>query len=276
MKALASPIRAPVAPPPLPRAFDQGMQAATTAGLHILLAEDHPVNQKVAVRMLERLGHSVVVAPDGRAALDALLAHSFDLVLMDVQMPEMDGCEAVRIIRERELRTHAHLPVLALTAHAMQGDRERCLEAGFDGYLSKPVRQAELQEALAALELRAAGGRVRDQEILDGLNEVCGGDEDFARELAESFLESAPRCVVGIDRAVQSCDSRELASQAHALKGISSTIGCHDLAAVSAEMEQAARRGDLHTAVTIADRLKPTWQRARSALEHLMLTGVAR
>ncbi len=125
-------------------------QVAPQNRLRVLLAEDHPVNQKVVVRMLEHLGHTVVVAADGRAAIEAIEGDEFDVVLMDVQMPEMDGFEAVQIIREREEATGTHLPILALTAHAMQGDRERCLQAGFDGYLSKPVRQADLQQALAA------------------------------------------------------------------------------------------------------------------------------
>ena len=101
--------------------------------------------------MLERLGHSVVVAPDGRQALDALEAGDFDVVLMDVQMPEMDGFEAVRAIRAARGRDGQHMPVIALTAHAMQGDRERCLAAGFDDYLAKPIRQAELERALQTL-----------------------------------------------------------------------------------------------------------------------------
>jgi len=106
--------------------------------LRVLLAEDHPVNQKVAGRMLQHQGHSVVVASDGRLALKALRIGRFDLVIMDLQMPEMDGFEALRAIRDREATTGEHMPVIALTAHAMQGDRERCLRAGFDGYLASP------------------------------------------------------------------------------------------------------------------------------------------
>ena len=116
---------------------------AAHTGLRILLAEDHPVNQKVAVRMLERLGHAVVVVGDGNKAIAALEDGRFDVVLMDVQMPEMDGFEAVRIIRERETTTKSHLPIIALTAHAMQGDRERCLRAGLrrlSGQADPPAR----------------------------------------------------------------------------------------------------------------------------------------
>jgi CheY-like chemotaxis protein len=125
--------------------------------LRVLLAEDNPINQKLAVRLLEKQGHAVTVADTGRAAL-ALLgidppgpAAAFDLVLMDVQMPEMDGFEATALIRAHERGTGRRLPILALTAHAMKGDRERCLEAGMDGYISKPIRAPDLWRAVAAL-----------------------------------------------------------------------------------------------------------------------------
>ena len=118
--------------------------------LQILLAEDNRVNQIVATRMAERMGHSVVVAENGRFVLELLARRRFDLVLMDVQMPEMDGLTATRKIRESERRTHLHLPIIAMTAHAMKGDRERCLEAGMDGYLTKPINSQRLEEAIAS------------------------------------------------------------------------------------------------------------------------------
>ena len=114
--------------------------------LQILLAEDHPVNQKIAVLMLEKRGHSVVVANNGREALEALARNAFDLVLMDLQMPEMSGFEATAAIRQQEQSTGAHIPIVALTAHAMHQDRDLCLEAGMDDYLTKPIRQQELLE----------------------------------------------------------------------------------------------------------------------------------
>ena len=122
---------------------------STARRLHVLVAEDNPVNQRLALRLLQKEGHSVEVAGDGRQALDALARETFDIVLMDVQMPGMDGLEATAALRERERATGAHLPVLALTAYAMKGDRERCLAAGMDGYVSKPLRPAELFEAMA-------------------------------------------------------------------------------------------------------------------------------
>jgi len=128
------------------------------ARLKILLVEDNRVNQAVAVRLLEKRGHQVVVVENGRAALEALEAGTPDLVLMDVQMPEMDGIQATRAIRERETKSDKHLPIIAMTAHAMAGDKERCLEAGMDGYVSKPLRIDDLvsvmEEVLSSL-LRA-------------------------------------------------------------------------------------------------------------------------
>jgi CheY-like chemotaxis protein len=121
-----------------------------SASLRILLAEDNVVNQRLASRLLEKRGHSVVLAGNGREALEALEKESFDLVLMDVQMPEMDGMEATAAIRKVEKRTGGHVAVIALTAHAMKGDREKCLAAGMDGYLTKPIRPQELDDALEA------------------------------------------------------------------------------------------------------------------------------
>jgi two-component system, sensor histidine kinase and response regulator len=119
--------------------------------LRILVAEDSPVNQKVVIRLLEKWGHTVVVVHNGREALAALDGQRFDVVLMDIQMPEMDGYEATAARRVQEETTGTHVPIIAMTAHAMQGDRERCLEAGMDGYVAKPIRAKELFEALESL-----------------------------------------------------------------------------------------------------------------------------
>jgi CheY-like chemotaxis protein len=122
--------------------------------LHILLAEDNPVNQMLASRVLEKHGHSVATAANGRLALERLENESFDLVLMDIQMPEIDGLAATAAIRKKEAGTGFHLPVVAMTAHAMQGDKERCLAAGMDGYISKPVKIKELLAIIQALRER--------------------------------------------------------------------------------------------------------------------------
>ena len=125
--------------------------------LRVLLAEDNVVNQRLAMRMLEKQGHTVVVASDGVMALRALEQGRFDVVLMDVQMPRMDGIEVTAAIRKREKATGDHMPILAMTAHAMTGDRQRFLESGMDGYISKPVHRKELFEAIGnVLALTAA------------------------------------------------------------------------------------------------------------------------
>jgi len=119
--------------------------------LHILLAEDNAVNQRLAVRLLEKRGHTVMAVGNGQEALDALLHQHFDLVLMDVQMPEMDGFEATAAIREHEQYSGSRMPIIAMTAHAMQGDRERCLAAGMDDYVVKPMKPADLYAAIERL-----------------------------------------------------------------------------------------------------------------------------
>ena len=258
------------------RRVDNGAPATPGSGLRILLAEDHPVNQKVAVRMLERLGHQIIVAPDGLQAIRAMEAeaHSggFDVVLMDVQMPEMDGFEAVKLIREREDGTGRHVPVLALTAHAMQGDRERCLAAGFDGYLPKPIRQADLEAALKGLVQPVSveskgpnlGSRVR---ILADLVDICDGDDAFARELALSFLDSAPRCLEIIENSIRIGDAAMLAAEAHGFKGISRTIGAGELADACEALEDAAHQADLETAKAVTKKIATAWEVVQYALK---------
>jgi two-component system, sensor histidine kinase and response regulator len=139
----------------LPRLVTRHTTPSGTQQLRILLAEDNAVNQKLAVRLLEKQGHSVVVAGNGREALDAFTPDHFDIVITDIQMPEMDGFEATASIRNQEKGTNRHQIIIAMTAHAMEGDRERCLRAGMDGYISKPIRVAELCKVIEDL-MRAA------------------------------------------------------------------------------------------------------------------------
>jgi two-component system sensor histidine kinase/response regulator len=142
---------------PLITRYSLGDAPDPMAMLRVLVAEDNSVNQRLATRLLEKRGHRVTVMANGRQAVEALAKQTFDLVLMDIQMPEMDGFEATAAIREREKLNGTHIPIIALTAHAMKGDRERCLIAGMDGYLSKPIRPQELDEILEKYLARRTG-----------------------------------------------------------------------------------------------------------------------
>jgi CheY-like chemotaxis protein len=138
------------------RALQDSLQTAQASPARILLAEDNIVNQRVAVRILEKAGHHVVVTANGREAIAAWRNQPFDLVLMDVQMPEMDGFETTAEIRRAEAGTNGHVPIVAMTAHAMAGDRERCLEAGMDDYISKPIRKSDLMDVIERHTKRSA------------------------------------------------------------------------------------------------------------------------
>jgi CheY-like chemotaxis protein len=196
--------------------------------LNILLAEDGIVNQKVAVSLLEQRGHHVTVACNGIEALEAIERERFDLVLMDIQMPEMDGFQATGAIRMREAKTGRHLPIIAMTAHAMKGDRERCLEAGMDGYVTKPFRAHELFDAVEAITVT----RIDKEESneADSMNSGTGieratilqrfdGDEELLDQIAAVFIDAAPAMLADIDRAIASHDATTLQRAAHTLKG---------------------------------------------------------
>ena len=244
-------------------------EGGTARGLSILLAEDHAVNQKMAVRMLEALGHTATVVGDGREAVAAWEVGTFDLVLMDVQMPEMDGLEAVAAIRERERRRGGHVPVIALTAHAMKGDRQRCLAAGMDGYLSKPLKCQDLCDALATLvagpreraevEATPADGTTRPRFQFEPLYSRCGDDAGFVHELVASFLDTAPRAMADIEAALAAGDYTRLGAEAHGLKGICLTIGAEALASSCRELEDASRRADRSRACAALAPARSEW-----------------
>jgi CheY-like chemotaxis protein len=216
----------------------------------------------------------VVVAQDGRRALEKLDGGRFDLVLMDLQMPEMDGFEALRAIRQREALSGEHQPVIALTAHAMHGDRERCLRAGFDAYLAKPIRQADLQAALSALADRPADAADAEHRAIATLRDICGADEDFARELAESFLETASPCLADIESALAAGDLVALLAPAHALKGASRSIGASALADACERLERAAHRADPEAAAAAGIAATAAWEQLRPALESLLVVEI--
>ena len=215
-------------------------------GLRILLAEDNPVNQKVVSIMLQQRRHDVTVVDDGRKAVDAHRDGRFDLVLMDIQMPEMDGFEALDSIRKREQETNTHTPVIALTAHAMQGDREKCLDVGFDGYLSKPVRSDELDEMIASIQSQSALPQASvsssgfDQSI--ALKEV-GGDQTLLRQFVELFLDNVPVQLKKVQDPIGCGDVQIAARAAHTLKGSVSHFMGPEALAPFYELERLCKDG---------------------------------
>ena len=253
--------------------------AAATKSLDILLAEDNPVNQKLAIRLLEKRGHRVVLAGNGREALAALELRSFDLVLMDVQMPEMDGLNATRLLRAREL-TSGHRkrqPVVAMTALVMKGDRERCIAAGMDGYLTKPIRPHELDGVLqnyltAEHEDRPAPsqGCVYVGELLERID----GDRSFLAELLELFREDYPAQIRKGREAVVQDDSVELERVGHALKGALKNLAAPIASSVAGELEAMGKSGDIALAAGKMMELEAEVARVVETLESLCLETV--
>jgi CheY-like chemotaxis protein len=264
MTALGS--RAHVEEPAAPAA-----PSAALRPLRLLLAEDNPVNQKLAVTLLQKRGHQVMVVDNGRKALAALETADFDAVLMDVQMPEMDGLEAAAAIREREKTTGRHVPIIALTAHAMKGDKERCLAAGMDGYVTKPLHARELFQILEHL----AGPKEAPLDWAAALEQV-NGDAALLGELAELFLAECPKLLAAVREAVQTRDAGCLRQAAHVLKGSVSNFAAQPAAAAAERLEQLGKAGDLSEAdKALADleaalgRLQP----ALAAYRRRLLTG---
>jgi PAS domain S-box-containing protein len=213
--------------------------------LRILLAEDNKVNQTLAVAILSKRGHRVTVAANGQEALDRLAAagDDVDVVLMDVQMPEMDGITATRLIREREGGAARHVPIIAMTAHAMAGDRERCIEAGMDDYVSKPINPAGLFDAMARVLTggpAASGVLIFDRAV--ALHHV-GGDPEILRQLVEMFLDQGAARMTAVEQAVGNRDATTLESAAHALKGTAATLGMPKLRDAAYTVERLGAEG---------------------------------
>jgi len=227
--------------------------------LNILVAEDNPVNQKVVRALLTRHGHKTAVVDDGLEALEAMERETFDLVLMDVQMPHMDGLDAAQAIRRREQRTGLHVPIIAMTAHAMQGDRERCLQAGMDDYLPKPIQTRTLLEKVAALAASLAkaqpapgpppsGGQAAPQDNerfdLEEALQTVEGDANLLREAANLLLDGLPTQIEQLRQFAQEGDLEQVWELAHKVKGSLSQMGARLAWEAAMNLEQQARQGD--------------------------------
>jgi CheY-like chemotaxis protein/HPt (histidine-containing phosphotransfer) domain-containing protein len=258
--------------------------------LRLLLVEDNAVNRELAIRLLKKRGHEVVVATNGREALDLLDAgvfSRFDAVLMDVQMPEMDGMEATAAIRARERTLGTHLPIIGVTAHAMKGDRERCLDGGMDGYVSKPIRPEILFSELARLVSDsaplqgnpAAAPKTEESNhagVLDrdGLLERVDGDMDLLGDLIGIFKEDSVRQLSNIHDAIENNQAELVKLAAHTLKGTCGNLGAPEVAAVASQLEQLAAAGDLTRAKDCFRSLKAQIQQLGTLLDEFRVEHV--
>lgn len=255
----------------------------------VLVAEDSHANQMLVKTLLERIGLEVVIAEDGKIALSMVLSESFDLVLMDIQMPNMDGYEATKAIRENGI----DVPVVALTAHAMKGDDEKCMAAGCDDYLSKPLDRQKLNYIInkylsiknideRSVSYKGSSEKEIGDQIYESENDnqdsgedshadeltinwenamrFCG-DKDAIRRVVNSILEDGPECINAITDAIESNDSRQILLYAHRLRGSALTIGIDALAKAAGKIEDAANDGNVVLADSYVDNLRCEYQR---------------
>ncbi len=242
--------------------------------LRVLVAEDNVVNQQVVMGFLDRAGHAAVVVSTGPEVLVALEQHKFDVILMDVQMPELDGLETTSAIRKRERSTGGHIPIVALTAHVVKGDAERCLAAGMDAYVAKPLRGRDLFAAIESVleparmpaSTETAAAAIDEARLL----ERVGGDLEALRELVDVFLADAPSLLTRIDEAIDAKDARAVRATAHTLKGAVSNFAAPSATKAAARLQRIGEGNDLGSARAASDVLRRELERVRDALSALV------
>jgi CheY-like chemotaxis protein len=271
---------------PARRLMTRHVVAEAKAGMRnrILLAEDNIINQKVAVRMLEKLGHRVDVVANGLEALEALTRIRYAVIVMDCQMPEMDGFEATAEIRKRE-GSLSHTPIIAMTADAMQGDRERCLQAGMDDYVAKPVNPEMLEVVLnrwlpqtattpshsspvtPSVVASTESEEPIDETTLNGLRELTGQDDPaFFANLLTEFLSDTSRQLATLQSSFKKGSPLDCARAAHGLKGSANNLGAKKMALLCAEIQVSGKREDLGALADLIERLEDEYTRVRGRL----------
>jgi PAS domain S-box-containing protein len=248
--------------------------------LRILLAEDNAVNRKLAVKLLEKMGHIVSVAENGREVMEKLAQETFQLILMDVQMPEMDGIETTQVIRKQEKVRGGRVPIIAMTAHAMKGDKERCLDAGMDGYVSKPINPEELFEAVEKVmeelaedeetwEMGLAGHILDEAELLAHV----GGDAELLDEVIGLFLDDYPGLLRRLRDAVVRNDRKGVSETAHAIKGSVGNFAAHTAAEIAQKLENLDPGDDWCYVEDTVARLECELLRVQRVLESIRRGG---
>jgi len=251
--------------------------------LRILLAEDNETNQRVAANLLQKHGHSVTVVCNGKEAVAATESESFDLILMDLHMPGMGGLEATGSIRQKEQGTNNHIPIIALTARAMKGDREKCINAGMDGYISKPIDVTKLFESIYSVcpnssdvtepDLTKPTHQSNEDEVLDitALLANVDGDFQFLNEIVKRFLEYSPDLLARIEGAFQDDDASALEDAAHMMKGALGSFRAGPAYDAASRLEDIACAGDVMQAGEVIRELKDELKRLEPALTELLL-----
>ena len=232
----------------------------------ILLAEDNAINRKLALSLLKKHRHEVVAVANGIQAIEAWEKESFDLILMDVQMPEMDGFEATRLIRTKEAAKNGkRIPIIAMTAHAMKGDREKCLQAGMSDYIAKPIKPSDLYQVIAK-----AGNQIKGEEVkmdrpisLHKALESVEGDHDLLKEVVQVFIDEVPHMIQTIETNLRSKDFVSLEREAHGLKGAVSNFGAKQAFSLAAELEQAGKNKNIRNSESVLANLKTEIQNLR-------------
>ncbi|MEW4455647.1 response regulator [Bremerella sp. JC817] len=242
--------------------------------LNVLLAEDNRANQRLAIALLEKWGHTVTLATTGKEAVQMWEANTYDLIVMDVQMPEMDGLQATQTIRQHEQTRGGHIPIIAMTAHALSGDREKCLAAGMDGYTSKPLRIQELHDAIsqffASSEPAAvsppAAKRPSSMDWSHALR-ACDGDKDLLFDLLHLFLEETPELLSQLDQAIAGRQKDSIYRAAHTIVGSLRIIGPTEAGQIAVEIEKRARSENIEGVEKLSQEL-------RGSLDHLLSLAV--
>ena len=244
--------------------------------LRVLVAEDNPTNQALVAALLKQKGHRVTIVGNGRLAADRAVLEPFDLVLMDVQMPEMGGLEATGLIRDHERTAGGHVPIVALTARAMAGDREQCLAAGMDAYVPKPLRAEDLFAAIDSVVAQQRGPSAAATQVppdkvdRDVLLEGFGGRADLLKHVVEVFLEDAPATLARLKQAIQAGNGTEVAAIAHSLKGSVGLFSQGQAFEGIRRLEHVGKSGDLSQAETMRAEVEDSVARLTTELRALL------